>query len=207
MALGPPQPTPLHIYKEPTGAPLALWHSCTLGQGWQRLERMIDCEGQRKSRHEPVLKQDVGSHYWHLHSQCLRSKLELLLVGKMLQLVPCYKPRACIGPSCSSMAPFWDKNAKAGKEENTHLKGTETDWTLPSRSLGSDSTPGRAQMSTGQKGSTALTPSCNCSLSIFSPTIYQGDSCLDTTSLRKDVTCVHIESRSFTIGTGHMQIV
>ena len=201
-----PHPS-LHVYKEPPGAPLALWHSCTLGQGWQRLQRMTDCEGQRRSRPEPVPKQDVGSHYWQLHSQCLRSRLEPLLVGKMLQLAPCYRPRSCAGPSRSSMAPFWDKSTSAGKEENTHLKGTETDRTLPSKPLGSDSTPGRAQMAPEQKGSTALTPSWDCSLSIFSPTIYQGDSCLDTTSLRKDVTYVHTESSSFTLGSWHTQIV
>lgn len=149
----------------------------------------------------------MGSHHWPLHSQCLRRSLEPLLVVKRLRLAPCYKPRACTGPSCSNMALFWNKSANAGKEENTHLKGTEIDWTLPSRPLGSDSTPGRHTMATEQEGSAALTPRSDCSLSICSPTIHQGDSCLDTTSLKKDVTCAHTESRSFAIGTGHTENV
>lgn len=185
---------PLHIYKSPQGPRTYSWLFTRA-----RVAEAAENDWLWKDREDPDLNLYRSKMWAAITGSCISVKQTGTSVGgQMLQLAPCYRPRACAGPSRSSMKnPSGTRVCQCWERENTHLKGTETDWILPSKPLGSDSTPGRAQMATEQKGSTALTLAETVAFPSSSPTIYQGDSCLDTTSLRKDMAYVHTGKQLF----------
>ena len=113
-------------------APLGLWHISRVGQGlpWQR--GLHSCEGQSYLKPGMASEWSEGSHCWCLQRQSTWSGPELWLVLGPPQPAPWLMSSTHSGPSCSSTAPLWGKEADADVGESTHLKGMEPAWTWTS---------------------------------------------------------------------------
>ena len=120
------------LKRAPTPAPVALWHSSTLGQGLLELRGALSCKEWSRFGPRRASEGGGGSHYWHLVRQFIRNGPELWLELEPPQSKPQSKPRAHFSCYCSNTAPLWGEDARAERQESTSLEGTEPTQTQTS---------------------------------------------------------------------------
>lgn len=133
-----------------------LRHSCMTRQGAAEA-----AEGHiliRKDREDPDLKpvpkQGCGQPLLAVAQPVSQKQTGTSVGGQNAAACTLLQAKSLCRPFTLQYGSLWDKSASAGKEENTHLKGTETDWILPSKPLGIWFHPGRAQWLRAEVGST-----------------------------------------------------